>query len=291
MAKPISFISYAWESNEHKDWVRKLAERLVENGVETSLDQWDIELGSDMPQYMETCVRESDFVILVCTPTFAAKANSGKGGVGYEKHIVTGEIYESATSTRKFVPLLRRGNPEESLPSYLKSKYCIDFREDSEFDSKLEELLRHIFHSPKYKRPPLGRQPTFTTQAKRPLMNTTKQEPTKSSLATIKEISEFATSYSGMFLSASEAKEFVEWWVEHCADKDFDDFKEVYQYASSYSGIFSSNTEALEFGKLWMTEYAEKDFDRFKELYSHASSYGGMSLPKNEAVQFALKIL
>ena len=151
MAKPRCFISYAWESNEHKNWVRTLAERLVESGVETSLDQWDIELGSDIPEYMETCVRESDFVILICSPTFAAKANTGKGGVGYEKHIVTGEIYQGVASPKKFVPLLRRGTPEESLPSYLKTKYYIDFRKENEFEFKFEDLLRHMYHSPKYK--------------------------------------------------------------------------------------------------------------------------------------------
>lgn len=169
MEGPRSFISYAWESNELKDWVRMLAERLVENGVKTSLDQWDIQLGSDLPEYMETCVRQSDFVILVCTPTFSAKATAGEGGVGYERRIVSGEIYQGVASPNKFVPILRRGNPKESLPSYLKSKYYIDFRDDNEFDSKLEELLRHVYQYPKYTRPPLGKQPNFSTQGNRPL--------------------------------------------------------------------------------------------------------------------------
>lgn len=293
MTKPRCFISYGWESNEHKDWVRTLAEELMRNGVETFLDQWDIQLGSDIPEYMETCVRKSDFVILVCTPVFAAKANTGKGGVGYEKHIVTGEIYWGTGSPSKFIPLLRKGNQQQSLPSYLKSKNYIDFRNDNEFDSKLEELLRHMYKSPKYTRPPLGRQPSFAAQANGPLtpLNPAKQKTEPNIVVAIKEVSRYASSYAGMFLSATKAKEFTEWWVEHCAERDFKEFKEVYSYASSYSGIFFSNAEAVEFAKSWMTDYAGKDFGRFKELFSHASSYSGMFLPRNEAVQFALNIL
>ena len=128
MAAPKCFISYSWDNDEHKDWVRCLATELQRNGVETRLDQWDTHPGMDVTNYMETCIRESDFVLLVCTPIFAQKANVGLGGVGYEKGIVTGEIFADAASPKKFVPLLRKGNPRDSLPSYLKSRVYIDFK-------------------------------------------------------------------------------------------------------------------------------------------------------------------
>ena len=145
---PSCFISYSWDDNDHKDWVRNLATKLRENGVDTRLDQWDLSLGGDQLTYMETGVRECNFVLLVCTPIFAKKANTGIGGVGYEKIIVTGEIYQKVASPRKFIPVLRKGNPNDSLPSYLKSKMYVDFRNDDLFNSKLEELLRHIYESP-----------------------------------------------------------------------------------------------------------------------------------------------
>ena len=128
MAAPRCFISYSWDNDEHKDWVRCLATELQRNGVETRLDQWDTHPGMDVTNYMETCIRESDFVLLVCTPIFAQKANVGLGGVGYEKGIVTGEIFADAHSTKKFVPVLRKGNPRDYLPSYLKSRMYIDFK-------------------------------------------------------------------------------------------------------------------------------------------------------------------
>lgn len=156
------FISYSWDNDNHKDWVRSLATNLQDNGIHIYLDQWDIYLGKDLPKYMETSIRESDFVLLVCTPNFAQKANKGLGGVGYEKSIVTGEIFENESSDKKFIPILKNGTIKESLPSYLQSKAYIDFRSNKKFDSNLKTLLRHFFKSPKYKRPPLGKKPNFS---------------------------------------------------------------------------------------------------------------------------------
>lgn len=114
---PKCIISYSWESEEHKNWVRNLAEKLHENGVYVHLDQWDLKPGMNLPGYMEKCVRECDFVLLIATPSFSKKANLGEGGVGYEKNIVTGEIFNGEASNTKFVPVIRKGTPQESLPS------------------------------------------------------------------------------------------------------------------------------------------------------------------------------
>ena len=137
MPNPKCFISYSWDSFLHKGWVRFLAEMLQQKGVYTHLDQWDVSLGDQLPKYMETSIRESDFVLLVCTKNFASKANAGQGGVGYEKNIVTGEIYSDSAPDTKFVALIREGVPKGSLPSYLKSKVYLDFRNNDFFDQNL----------------------------------------------------------------------------------------------------------------------------------------------------------
>jgi len=174
MSAPKCFISYSWDSDAHKEWVRKLAKHLQDNGVETLLDQWDLRPGSDIPNYMETSVRESNFVILVCTPNFATKANEGSGGVGYEKCIVTGEVFQCVSSPEKFVPILRSGSDKEAIPSYLKSKYYVDFRDDQAFEKSLEKLLRHLHSIPRYQRPPLGSKPSLSNQESVSRSNNTK---------------------------------------------------------------------------------------------------------------------
>jgi len=148
MPDPKCFISYSWDSFSHKNWVRFLAEKLHQNGVYTYLDQWDVSLGDQLPKFMEKSIRESDFVLLVCTNNFASKADAGQGGVGYEKNIVTGEIYSDSAPDTKFVALLREGEPKSSLPSYLKSKAYLDFRKDDIFDQNFEELLPKVPGTP-----------------------------------------------------------------------------------------------------------------------------------------------
>jgi hypothetical protein len=153
------FISYARETQDHMNWVLNLADKLQRNGVITFIDQWDLDPGMDLANYMETRIRESTFVLLVCTPEYARKANAGTGGVGYEKRILTGEILQDMSPYPKFIPIIRSGNQTTALPSFLKSKVFIPFAINEDFEISFEKLLRTIFKTPEYSRPPLGPRP------------------------------------------------------------------------------------------------------------------------------------
>jgi hypothetical protein len=165
MNPPRCFISYSWDSEPHKAWVRKLATRLRESGIDVILDQFECSLGTDLTFFMEKSVRESEFVLLVCTPNFAKKTNANVGGVGYERQIVTGEIFADKTrgTETKFIPLLRENDAKESLPSYLKSRLFVDFRDDAVFENGVEELLRHFYGERLYPKPSIGSRPNFRT--------------------------------------------------------------------------------------------------------------------------------
>ncbi len=167
MQAPRCFISYSWDSEPHKAWVRKLATRLLESGIEVILDQFECSPGTDLTFFMEKSVRESEFVLLVCTPNFVKKTNANVGGVGYERQIVTGEIFADKTrgTETKFIPLLREGDAKESLPSYLKSRLFVDFRDDAVFKKGVEELLRHFYGERLYPKPSIGTRPNFKTRS------------------------------------------------------------------------------------------------------------------------------
>jgi hypothetical protein len=110
MKSPRCFISYSRDNDAHRVWVLKIATRLRESGIDAILDQVQSGLGTDLTKFMEKSVRESDFVLLVCTPNFAQMADAGAGGVAYEKAIVTREIFADEFRETKFVPLLREGD-------------------------------------------------------------------------------------------------------------------------------------------------------------------------------------
>lgn len=157
MSKLKVFISYSHDSFEHKQWVLQLACRLIESGIDTIFDQWDLKLGGDLPSFMEKGISESSRVLLICTDRYTEKSNSGTGGVGYEKMIVTSEIFEK-TDSIKYIPILRQGGSAK-LPTFLKSKLYIDFSRDDDYETAIDELLREILDAPIIKKPELGTNP------------------------------------------------------------------------------------------------------------------------------------
>src|SRR4051794_29184670 len=113
---PEVFVSYSWDDADHKQWVADFAGRLRQDGVNAKIDQWELVPGDKLPQFMETAIRANDFVLLVCTPNYKAKADGRKGGVGYEGDIMTGEVLGKGNH-RKYVPILRRGTRDAAIPS------------------------------------------------------------------------------------------------------------------------------------------------------------------------------
>ena len=159
---PQVFISYALESDQHSIWVRDLAARLQRDGVRIILDQCDLAPGSDQFTFMERSVESSNFVIVVCTPTYAEKANNREGGVGYESMVITGALGKKIDS-RKFIPVLRSGDWDSSRPTYLSSKYGVDLSNDPYFETQYDQLI-HNLHGEPIPLPPVGPKPKFAAQ-------------------------------------------------------------------------------------------------------------------------------
>ncbi len=156
MAAPLVFISYSHDSLDHKTWVLKLATDLRGNGIDVTLDQWDLCPGQDMVVFMEHGITKSDRVILVCSDNYLKKAEGGSGGVGYERLIASAEVVSDAR-TKKFVPILRGlSNATRRIPSFLGSRLYVDFSADREYEVKLDELSRELLGTPKLTKPPLG---------------------------------------------------------------------------------------------------------------------------------------
>lgn len=162
MKPPKIFISYSHDSNPHKEWVLKLATDLVERGIEVILDQWDFALGQDIAAFMESSVSSADRVLLVCTEQHVTKANEGKGGVGYERLIVSSEIVTKIDTT-KFIPLVRGAGSSPKLPNFLGTRRYLDFTDDAHYEDRLKELTLELHDIPTVARPALGKNPYMAT--------------------------------------------------------------------------------------------------------------------------------
>jgi len=151
---PSAFLSYSWDSELHKTWVKELAARLRADGVNTILDQWHTAPGDQLPAFMGRAIRDNDYVIIVCTPLYKERSDARRGGVGYEGDIMTAEVFTQANH-RKFIPVLRRGRWSESAPSWLQGKYYVDLSSDPYQEEKYEDLLLTILGQ-RPSAPPIG---------------------------------------------------------------------------------------------------------------------------------------
>ena len=149
------FISYSWDNDIHREWVRKLAARLRADGVDVSIDRWATVPGDQLPAFMERVIRENQFVVIICTPRYKRRSDAREGGVGYEGDIMTAEVLTSQNN-RKFIPVLREGVWQEAAPSWLLGKYYINLSGNPYSERDYEDLVRTLL-GVRETAPPIGR--------------------------------------------------------------------------------------------------------------------------------------
>lgn len=149
-----AFISYSWDNDDHKIWVRELATRLRGDGIDVTLDQWHLVPGDQLPEFMERAVRESNYVLIICTHKYKERSNNRQGGVGYEGDIITAE-FMTTRNHRKFIPILRQQSWADSAPNWLFGKYYIDLSSSPFLQKYYDDLLTTLLGT-REKAPPVG---------------------------------------------------------------------------------------------------------------------------------------
>ena len=155
MTAPRAFVSYSWDDESHKEWVRVLATQLRGDGVATVLDQWHAIPGDQLSAFMEKGIRENHYVLIVCTPNYRFKSDGRQGGVGYEGDIMTAEVLTSGNH-RKFIPVLARGTWEEAAPSLVRGKLYVDLSTAANYNKNYPNLTSTLLGT-RPVAPPLGK--------------------------------------------------------------------------------------------------------------------------------------
>ncbi|QHU99617.1 SEFIR domain-containing protein [Synechocystis sp. CACIAM 05] len=168
MENPKLFISYSWSNSTHEEWVLNLANDLAESGVHVILDKWDLKEGHDSVAFMEKMVTDPEIskVAIICDEVYASKADGRSGGVGTETQIISREVYENQGQD-KFVAIISKKDEtgKAYLPTYYKSRIYIDLSEADNYSDNFEKLLRWIYDKPLYKRPEIGKRPSFLDES------------------------------------------------------------------------------------------------------------------------------
>jgi len=134
---PKVFVSYSHDHEEHEERILGLAERLRKDGFETMIDQY-VE-GTPLqgwPRWMLNQLDWADHVLLICTEIYYRRFRGlgshavGKG-VDWEGAIITNEMYDQKSVSRRFVPILLDESDAQYIPEPLRSfaRYVVTTRE------------------------------------------------------------------------------------------------------------------------------------------------------------------
>jgi len=120
------FISYTHDSEPHRDAVRRLGERLRDDGVDARLDRWVPGTPPQgWPAWMEDELEAADFVVVVCSARYYERyrgrgdPTAGRGG-RFESNLIRDQLYADRSRLTRYVPVLAEGATADDVPDSLR---------------------------------------------------------------------------------------------------------------------------------------------------------------------------
>lgn len=143
--RPIVFISYSWDCESHKNWVKRFAIDLKSKGIDVICDQ-ETPYGMSLLNFMKSSIYNSDRTLIIGTPEYLRRSREKGTGCQFEDYIITENIYNEV-NTLKFIPILRTGTFQTSFPPLIARRKGLDFSIDIQYNKKLDELVRCLFRA------------------------------------------------------------------------------------------------------------------------------------------------
>ncbi|MGH0545592.1 toll/interleukin-1 receptor domain-containing protein [Bacillus cereus] len=149
------FVSYSWDSEEHKQWVLELVRKLRSEGYDANFDRGITSTSTvNLNQMMVEHMRDDDYIIIVLTEKYTVKADGFAGGVGFETLLSLPIIQQNLD---KLIILTRQPAVlQKVIPFHLQGINYIDFSNLAEFDDKFEELIYRLQKVPMFDLGPIG---------------------------------------------------------------------------------------------------------------------------------------
>ena len=78
--RPKVFISYSWTSDDHQEFVRECADRLLSDGIDVVLDVYDLAEGDDKIAFIERMVTDDSVtnILVFCDKEYKEKSDEKK---------------------------------------------------------------------------------------------------------------------------------------------------------------------------------------------------------------------
>lgn len=143
------FVSYSWDSEEHKANVRAFTNELRNQGLHAEMDDSlkQNETAIDFYKMMHKWITDSDKVIIVLSSGYKRKANSFVSGVGNEYSKIIKEINNYP---KKYILVSFEGISDDITPLELQGREIIDLS-PAQRNRFFKTLLRKLFDIHEFK--------------------------------------------------------------------------------------------------------------------------------------------
>ena len=139
---PEVFLSYRHESEEHRRWVKRMAEGLRRDGVNALLDEWEINLGDSIADFAASAIFRVQAMLFLITEASVAAVESdekSRSVVKFEFQIANARRYKDGNF--RIIGILRSG---ERPPNHLADTLYLDFRHDQDYDRQFKRLVNNL---------------------------------------------------------------------------------------------------------------------------------------------------
>lgn len=158
---PTVFISYAWEGEEHRQWVLRLSNELTSSyGINVWCDLYNGG-GVNLATFMTQGIRNADRVLIIGTPLYKEKSVAlDNNGVSFEGMVMSSLLYQD-NNTQHFIPVLKEGDFMSSFNEMMSVRVGYDLSTPEKYKANIERLARDIWNEPEVVRPKRAAKPDF----------------------------------------------------------------------------------------------------------------------------------
>lgn len=129
-----SYDVFLSHSAKDREFVTRLAEDLATAGLQVWLDQWHIKAGDSFAGAIDEAMRASRFLLIVMSPDYFKSAwTTQEWQSGLAKEFDAGGV--------RLIPILYR---DCDIPTMLRTKQWVDFRDKSQYRPVLDRLVRDL---------------------------------------------------------------------------------------------------------------------------------------------------
>jgi len=153
-AAPTCFVSYAWGSATHEQWVLRLADDLRNADIDVVLDQVNnAAIGSSVARFISRIEEDNfDFILVIGTPTYFLKYRNKLSQYGSvvasEVDLINIRLTGTENQKASVLPLLLEGEERKSFPPLLHRRVYGDFRQEQMYFVSLFDLVLTLYNVP-----------------------------------------------------------------------------------------------------------------------------------------------